>query len=74
MKKGTEIKIELQDDGSWIATSPDYPGWSASGTDSFGSADVAGRHLESWVAEHTCRLCEIERREIEAGRVEAIPV
>lgn len=46
MKKGTEIKMELQDDGSWRASSPDYPEWEMTGNESFGSADVAAKNLE----------------------------
>lgn len=48
LKKGTEIKIEVLDDGSWIATSPDYPGWSCKGADSFGSAEKAAKDLQCW--------------------------
>ena len=33
MKKGTEIKIELDEDGSWTATSPGYSGWQCNPVD-----------------------------------------
>ena len=41
-----EINITLQEDGSWVATSPDYPGWSFTGEDIVGAAYVAARELE----------------------------
>ncbi len=115
MKKNTEIKIEMSEDGSWRASSLDYPGWECSGTGSFGSADVAAKGLEEWSKKKVCPVCgrqylappaisrngmgdicpvcgaaesifflseedrqkivdEIEKREIAAGRVMAIPV
>ena len=49
LKKGTEINIEMSEDSSWTASSPDYPGWECKGSDSFGSADVVSRDLERWV-------------------------
>ena len=48
LKKNTEIKIEMDESGAWKAKSPDYPGWSASGTESFACADVAAKDLQCW--------------------------
>lgn len=57
MKKGTEIKMELLDDGSWIATSPDYPEWKYKGSTSFGAADIAAKNLEWWSGLKVCPKC-----------------
>lgn len=57
MKPNTEIKIEMADDGSWRASSPDYPEWECKGTESFGSADVAVRNLERWCGLNVCPKC-----------------
>ena len=57
MKKNTEINIELKDDDSWTASSPDYPDWECRGTDRFGSADVAARSLERWCGLSVCPKC-----------------
>ena len=35
-----------------MAMSPDYEGWSCSGSEQHGSADVAAKDLEEWVREH----------------------
>ena len=51
MKKGTEIKIDIAEDGSWRASSPDYPDWECKGEQSFGAADVATKDLERWSIE-----------------------
>lgn len=51
LKKNTEIKIELRDDGSWRATSPDYEGWQCEGKESSGCADIAAKDLERWAKE-----------------------
>ena len=52
MKKGTEIKIEIEKDGSWTVSSPDYPGWSSFGEQSINSANDAAESLERWVKSH----------------------
>ncbi len=49
MKLGTQISIEIDENGSWTATSPTYPRWSASGDDEFRAADKVARNLEEWV-------------------------
>ena len=51
MKKNTEIKIEMDESGSWTATSPDYPGWKAEGKESFACGVDAAKSLEMWVKE-----------------------
>ena len=51
MKKNTEIKIEMDESGSWTATSPDYPGWKSEGTESFACGVDAAKSLEMWVKE-----------------------
>ena len=56
MKKGTEIKIEIEGE-RWTASSPDYPGWSCSGKDSSGCADIAAKDLEKWSQMRTCPVC-----------------
>lgn len=58
LKKNTEIKLEIDEEtGAWRAMSPDYEGWSASGSESFGAAEVASRDLEEWVNSRTCPIC-----------------
>ena len=47
MKQNTEINIEMADDGSWVASSPDYPEWECKGTESFGAADIGGEGLRT---------------------------
>lgn len=58
MTPGTEIKITIADNGSWTASSPTYPGWSASGNDSFDCGRVAAEDLEVWVAGRTAEDLE----------------
>ena len=49
VKNEPNINIHIEDDGTWTATSPDYPGWSECGVEEFDCANVAAESLEAWI-------------------------